>query len=1523
MKTRYSQKFIYKELTKLKLFLAMFLVASISAFTYTIANPAYAASVPTVSSNRLYETGYGWIQVTDYAGTTNKYRLTGTWATAPSSTGASTTTAVWDSYTDNSKNVKISIAKETGSGTNVTVADKSATSYATSKVRGDGTTNETHYIYLKNIPVSITVAAGQKLTSRAHSSSYDEVPHYVCYTASGTGGDKTLANYAQGGATKNCYFSMNIAAIRLKTNNLEVYANGSQSFNMTYAQTKITVNYNGNGATYDTQAGAAVTNQSLGSSTLNYFTTYSDGVADTNPSGNGTYGLQKTGYHGNNKWHIDSATGTLIDATVSHTGQSFAAAVGKSIAGADNSVTLYADYEPNDYTITFNPRYGTFQNTTSTSTKTVTYDSLLNNMPGIPTRTGHTFDGWYTSSSGGTQVFDEYGRAVNSSSYWDGNGNGPAYTALGNSLLVQHSTYDEVISMVYHDNYVYALASYDYDSGDNTLTRRDLFRYSGGTWTKLTSTGDTLKDGILTVYNNTLYGRASSWIFSISISGTTATISNELSSSLPSYSYAQEHTGTSVWKGTSNLTLYAHWTVNNPATPTITGATNKIFGEANPTLTCATTTSYTEVVKYYSFGYATSDGGTPSNWTEPTSTATKTINTSSYIGQRWYSCRVYVSSSGGGTSSTITSSTTADIEVTVNNVTATFNANSGTISGTSPQYLRQGTNLSFTGIRNDTQGAIPTATRDGYTFGGWYDSLPSGTQVFTNTGAPTSNNSYWSNTAHPSTSTADLPYTTMSCGGVYDNCTGTEEYGLGYYNGSYYYAELYTREWGDGNSEFYYSLDRYTGSGWKSVMSSTDSFPDTSLYYYPAFNDAWAHRTASDHGASYWSGNNQVYLGTSNVTLYAHWTKAASSLAITLSPTSYVYDGNSHCPTPTVKDGSTTLTNNTEYTYSCSSNTNIGTASITITNTNAYNNTTNSYYSGSTTVNFYINNATLTFNANGGSGGGTVYTKTGSTGVYTGIRNTTVGSIPTVTPPSQKQLEGWYTASSGGTKVLNADGSFTGTAVSGYTTTSAWATTTNQTLYAQYENTDYTLTFNANGGTVSPTSMTKTYGQTLTDLPTPTRTGYSFKGWYANINGTGSNVINMGREYNYTDVISIHASAYMPDWSTLNNTSSSIAILSSTESGGYEIVFEGGTAKTLSYYLMVGTSYVIISTGQNWGVNNISPGWHDFDLVYNGSTVTAYYDGSVVGTSSKTDTINYHSTANLYVGAEANATSYDSGSVFPGYVGNVIVKNTSTLTPSTTYNSWTMTGQNATLYAKWTPNIYTISLDNQSATTAGSTAIYEKYATGYYLESSCTNQMTTSANGITIPTKTGYAFGGYYTSATGGTQYINSSGKLTSSASNTNFTANGTLYAHWLRTKLTITETVKGNQADALKEFTFTINVKNSGTGISGTYAYTGSKSGNLTFSSGNATFTLHHNQYIDIYFPTGYTYTITQDNGSYTLTKTNDSGTFSGTDITSTFTDTLSSTTPTGLLFDIFPYILLLLSSVGSMVVVNRFRDI
>lgn len=87
-----------------------------------------------------------------------------------------------------------------------------------------------------------------------------------------------------------------------------------------------------------------------------------------------------------------------------------------------------------------------------------------------------------------------------------------------------------------------------------------------------------------------------------------------------------------------------------------------------------------------------------------------------------------------------------------------------------------------------------------------------------------------------------------------------------------------------------------------------------------------------------------------------------------------------------------------------------------------------------------------------------------------------------------------------------------------------------------------------------------------------------------------------------------------------------------------------------------------------------------------------------------------------------------------------------------------------TLYARWTANTYTVTLDRQEGN-GGTVSVKATYGS--------------ALPKITIPTRTGYTFGGYWTATNGlGTQYYTASG---TSARNWDKTANTTLFAHWAR----------------------------------------------------------------------------------------------------------------------------------------------
>jgi len=58
---------------------------------------------------------------------------------------------------------------------------------------------------------------------------------------------------------------------------------------------------------------------------------------------------------------------------------------------------------------------------------------------------------------------------------------------------------------------------------------------------------------------------------------------------------------------------------------------------------------------------------------------------------------------------------------------------------------------------------------------------------------------------------------------------------------------------------------------------------------------------------------------------------------------------------------------------------------------------------------------------------------------------------------------------------------------------------------------DYTITFNPNGGYVSPTSKTVTNGETYGELPRPTRPGHTFVNWSTSAGNDGKNITSVSK----------------------------------------------------------------------------------------------------------------------------------------------------------------------------------------------------------------------------------------------------------------------------------------------------------------------------------------------------------------------------------------------------------------------------
>lgn len=87
------------------------------------------------------------------------------------------------------------------------------------------------------------------------------------------------------------------------------------------------------------------------------------------------------------------------------------------------NVTLSASWKPNTYTLHYNENGGVLHDNAAKdgNKNTVTYDSADYWSGSSATRDHYTFDGFWTASSGGTQVFGADGNAVNGTGYWKNN----------------------------------------------------------------------------------------------------------------------------------------------------------------------------------------------------------------------------------------------------------------------------------------------------------------------------------------------------------------------------------------------------------------------------------------------------------------------------------------------------------------------------------------------------------------------------------------------------------------------------------------------------------------------------------------------------------------------------------------------------------------------------------------------------------------------------------------------------------------------------------------------------------------------------------------------------------------------------------------------------------------------------------------------------------------------------------------------------------------------------------------------
>jgi uncharacterized repeat protein (TIGR02543 family) len=360
----------------------------------------------------------------------------------------------------------------------------------------------------------------------------------------------------------------------------------------------------------------------------------------------------------------------------------------------------------------------------------------------------------------------------------------------------------------------------------------------------------------------------------------------------------------------------------------------------------------------------------------------------------------------------------------------------------------------------------------------------------------------------------------------------------------------------------------------------------------------------------------------------------------------------------------------------------------------------------------------------------------------------------------------------------------------------------------------YKITFNCNGASSGCPSNISDTTKLPNPLPNaPTKSGYTFGGWYTNEGCTtaasagASITANTTLYAKWTADASCDANPSIGgaslngsfNLSTVGVQCASITPGSncSVASGDYGFIWyaNDGTKKEIGG---TGVTKVAVTSGAyssgSFSANLTSTfvlgnRYSVRAFATNGKPATAYSDTITFQPRSVTFNLNGHGSSTpttQYVnnGGKATDPSYSesvTGYTFGGWYKEAGCSN------SWTFGTDVVSGANKTLYAKWTAKTYTIDLDQDlTPTSAGTTSITATYNS---------NSNLTSA--ITPPTKTGWTFAGYYTEKNGsGTQIIDADGNVIASvatytdASKNWIKAGGvTLYAKWT---CTVTWSVSG-----------------------------------------------------------------------------------------------------------------------------------
>lgn len=294
--------------------------------------------------------------------------------------------------------------------------------------------------------------------------------------------------------------------------------------------------------------------------------------------------------------------------------------------------------------------------------------------------------------------------------------------------------------------------------------------------------------------------------------------------------------------------------------------------------------------------------------------------------------------------------------------------------------------------------------------------------------------------------------------------------------------------------------------------------------------------------------------------------------------------------------------------------------------------------------------AYLYFDKKGGSGD--PQTQSGYASVNVGNSYTLYVSVTNLIPvKAGYDFLGW-SRSSDATTVDKPVGSTYGF----YFPPSQTSQTQTATLYAVWQRSSFTISYNANGGTGAPSSQTKTYGTDLTLSSTvPTRENYTFEGWA--LSSTGAVVYQPGDTFTTEADTTLYAI-----WSLAVGT---LTTVSDTNIGSNGTATWTKVSESQTYKLVLSCSGAPnvevdnIAAGTSSASFTIPASWYNALPNSTSATATAvlysYNSGTLVGSTQKSFTVSVASSIKPTISAftatphSSNATAESWAVAVQGY----------------------------------------------------------------------------------------------------------------------------------------------------------------------------------------------------------------------------------------------------------------------------------